>query len=101
MNIHVYHHSPPNKLPTLYGVWLPGEGWLRANKPDGTTSACAFEIKREAQSIAKLLRGHVRYIDDSLASRAVEDKIKNAEIVVEPRKNIFVRLWRSIIRRPR
>ena len=75
MNIHVYHHSPPNKLPTLYGVWLPGEGWLQANKPDGSSSACAFEAKKEARSLAKLLRG--------------QDKIKNAEIIVEPKKRTF------------
>ena len=62
---------------------------MRANKPDGSSSACAFEAKKEARSLAKLLRGQVRYIDDSVASRAVEDKIKNAEIIVEPKKRTF------------
>lgn len=81
MNIHIFHHNPPNKLPTLWGVWLPGEGWLKATKPDGTTSACAFEYHNEAASLARLLGGHAQYVDDSIASRAVEEKLKEAEII--------------------
>ena len=81
IGIHIFHHYLPNKLPTLWGVWLPGEGWLKATKPDGTAVACAFEHHNEAANLARILGGHAQYIDNATASRAVEAKLKEAEII--------------------
>jgi hypothetical protein len=86
MNIHIFHHNPPNKLPTLWGVWLPSEGWLKATKSNGDVSACAFERHNEAANLARILGGHAQYIDDSISSRSVEEKLKSAEITRRQRK---------------
>jgi hypothetical protein len=94
MVIHIFHHNPPNKLPTLWGVWLPGEGWLKATKPSGEISACAFEYRREAANLARVLGGHAQYIDDSIASRAVEEKLKSAEMTRSQRTG---KLWRILM----
>ena len=101
MNIHIIHHTASNKLPTLWGVWLPGEGWLKATKPNGEASACAFEHHNEAASLARLLGGHAQYIDDSIASRAVEEKLKESELLRKSKKNIFKKLLNVIIKAPR
>jgi len=90
MRIDIFQHKAPVKLPIMWGVWLPGEGWLKATKPDGTITACAFEVKREAAALAKMLGGHIAYIDDSIASHAVEAKLKEAEIIRSQRTG---KLW--------
>ena len=50
-------------MPILYGVWIPGQGWLRA-----ANAPIAFEHEIVAKQTAGIVGGQVRYIDDSLAA---------------------------------
>lgn len=62
----------PAKL--LYGVWLPGVGWLKVN-----SSPLAFEIRDVAESTAGRMGdgARVEFIDDSLAD--LENQLLEAE----------------------
>lgn len=96
MRIDIFHHNPPIVRPLLYGVWLPGEGWLKATKPNSEVSACAFENRKEAADLAIKLGGSIAYIDDSIASAAVENKLKEAEMRIKSKERkpcLIYRIW--------
>lgn len=57
--------------PILYGVWVPGEGWLSGVKPTtGAKTALSFEHKEVADETAvRIGQGaQVFYIDETLAA---------------------------------
>jgi len=55
------------ELPTMWGVWIPGEGWLRCdtNAPNGHF---ADYDKNKAREVARLIGNGatVRYIDKGI-----------------------------------
>jgi hypothetical protein len=80
----------------MWGVWLPNEGWLKASRPNGIVDACAFANHGEARSLARLLGGRSMPIDDSIASPAVEAKLKEAEIRNRERQGKLCRIFKTL-----
>lgn len=66
MNITITHKTEATVVPPAYGVWLKGKGWLSVVKGEGQKEPVAFVSKKVANQIAKLCKGKVRFIDDSL-----------------------------------
>lgn len=58
----------------FYGVWVPGQGWLKVNG-----AAIAFDDKRVAKSTARRVRNNARveFIDEAL--RDLEAHLLNVE----------------------
>jgi hypothetical protein len=56
--------------PVLYGVWIPGDGWLKGRKPTGEIVALSFDSKLVALEAAARVgkNAQVFFIDDSLAA---------------------------------
>jgi hypothetical protein len=57
--------------PILYGVWIPGEGWLSGHKPATSERVpLSFEHKSVADETAVRIGRHaaVYFIDDTLAA---------------------------------
>jgi hypothetical protein len=65
--------------PILYGVWVPGEGWLKGRKPTGEIVALSFDNKPVALEAAGRVgkNAQVFFIDDSLT--AIESALLEAE----------------------
>jgi hypothetical protein len=61
--------------PILYGVWIPGQGWLKTH-----AGAVAFVHRTVAESTAKRIGSRARseYIDDSL--KDLEQTLLQAEV---------------------
>jgi hypothetical protein len=73
--------APTNGYPApiLYGVWIPGEGWLKGRKPTGEIVALSFDSKAVALETAGRVGkdAQVFYVDDSLT--AIESALLEAE----------------------
>ena len=80
--------------PVLYGVWIPGVGWLAGRKSaDGTHVPLSFESREVAEETARRI-GHgarIFYIDDSLA--AIENDLLVAE---QEQKQKEHKLWHGL-----
>lgn len=78
-------------FPVLYGVWLPGEGWLRAHVK---TSPLTFAQKEVADEVAARLGGKVYYCDQSLVD--IEDRLLKAENAKAQEQNRKKSLWHTL-----
>lgn len=78
--------------PKLYGVWIPGEGWLKTH-----SGAVAFVHEIVADSTAKRIgRGaYVDFIDDSL--KDLEMQLLQAEQEQADQKKEKVSLWNRLL----
>jgi hypothetical protein len=66
--------------PLCYGVWIPGAGWVKVQRPDGKKTPFATFSRALAASTARRL-GHgarVEFIDSSLED--LEHDLLQAEI---------------------
>ena len=78
----------PTLPPLVYGVWLPGQGWLR----DRNKREFADLHTEYAEQAARLVGGKVRLIDDSMI--ALEPLFLEIEALRnEPRIFNRIRRW--------
>ena len=75
----------------LYGIWMPGKGWLRAQRTDGTAQPYADTKRYVAVYYARLMGGQVRYIDNALAD--MERVILEREAQRRPVWRIWMNLF--------
>lgn len=69
-------HMDENQYPVMFGIWIPGKGWIRG----ANAQALMFMHKHVAQATAKLLHSHARvqFIDQSLVD--IEQQLLDAEM---------------------
>lgn len=77
---------PEKETKPLWGIWIPGKGWLRAN-----SEHVAFETRDVAVSVAARVgeKARAEFIDSSLA--ALEKTLLESE-----RKKLENRLWERL-----
>lgn len=51
----------------MYGVWIPGKGWLKVTNDAGFTDYYSDNKRQIVEDTATRFHGEVRYIDHSLA----------------------------------
>lgn len=61
----------------LFGVWICGQGWLKATNKSGIDECVAFSDRDIAADTARRFHGEVRFIDDSL--KALEKRLLEIE----------------------